>query len=341
MEPHRFFSGPGKNDADRLLGQRLKLVHMRLIVALEEFGQVSAAAQLLGMSQPAASRMITDMERILKVPLCERRTRGVRLTAYGETLARRARAILIEFREADREISDLRAGRGGAVSIGCVTAPAIELAIPAIAAMREDNPRVEFTIKIDTSAVLGRELLASHHDFIIARIPDDLDPGQFEAREIEAENVCFVVRRGHPILRRGVVDAARMAEYDWVFQPQGSLMRRTVEQFFVRCNVRPPHRVLNTSSMLLTLVMITQSNAIAPVSVQVGQFLIDEKGLGGAIERLPVEFGLSVQPYSLIRLRDRELSLTASALWNGIVALIGNRRDGSSQFPAGLDVLAD
>jgi DNA-binding transcriptional LysR family regulator len=283
--------------------------------------------------------MITDMERILKVPLCERRPRGVGLTAYGEALARRARAILIDVREADREISDLRSGRGGAVSIGCVTAPAIELAIPAIAAMREDHPRVEFNIRIDTSAVLARELLASHHDFVIARIPDDLDPRQFEAHEIETEAVCFVVRRGHPLLRRAVVEPARMAQFDWVFQPQGSLLRRSVEQFFISRGMPPPHCVLNTSSMLLTLVMITQSNAIAPMSVQAGRFLGARTGLNSAIEQLPASFGITVQPYSLIRLRDRQLSLAASALWTSIVSAIGRERAPALSQP--LDTLAD
>lgn len=309
--------------ADMLLRSGIKLAHMRMIVALDDHGQVSAAAQVLGMSQPAASRMISEMEGILKVPLYERLSRGVGLTAYGQALARRARAILLELREVDREISDLRLGKGGSVFLGSVTAPAIELAVPAIRKMREQNPRLEVNFQVDTSAVLSRELLASRHDFIIARIPDDLNPRLFESREIGVERACLIVRRGHPLAGRGVVPAESLVGYDWVFQPAGSLLRRTMERILLSRNVALPERMLNTGSLLLTLVMVAQSDAIAPVSVEVARFIGGEHGLGGAIDILPVEFEIDVQPYSLIKMRNRELSPAAASLYQYIIDEIG------------------
>ena len=119
-------------DSDACSRGGLKLGHMRMIVALDDHGKVSAAAQVLNISQPAASRMIAEMEDILGVALCERLPRGIALTPAGQALARRARAVLLEMREADREIADLKSGKGGSVFLGSVTAPAIELAVPAI-----------------------------------------------------------------------------------------------------------------------------------------------------------------------------------------------------------------
>ena len=83
-------------------------------------------------------------------------------------------------REVDREISELKAGKGGSVFLGAVTAPAIELAVPAIREIRRIYPRIEITMQVETSNVLARELIATRHDFIIARIPDDLNPRLFE-----------------------------------------------------------------------------------------------------------------------------------------------------------------
>ncbi|MFX4493773.1 hypothetical protein ABTA45_19965, partial [Acinetobacter baumannii] len=76
--------------------------------------------------------MLTEMETILKAQLCERISRGVALTAFGRAFARRARTILLELREVDRELSALKSGTGGSVFLGAVTAPAISLAVPAI-----------------------------------------------------------------------------------------------------------------------------------------------------------------------------------------------------------------
>ncbi len=313
-------------EGETLLRSGLKLSHMRMIVALDEHGQVSAAAQVLGMSQPAASRMIAEMEGILKVALCSRMARGVGLTPYGAVLARRARTILLELGEVDREIADLRAGRGGSVSLGSVTAPAIELAVPAIRKMREDNPRLDVNVQIDTSAVLARELLASRHDFIIARIPDDLDPRLFESRAIGAERACLIVRRGHPLTTRTSIAPVELSPYDWVFQPAGSLLRRTIEQIFLARDAALPERVLNTGSLLLTLVTVAQSDAIAPVSIEVATFVTGARGLSGAIDVLPVDFEIEVQPYSLIQARNRMLSPAAGMLKRYILDEV--RRDG-------------
>ncbi|WP_312418387.1 LysR family transcriptional regulator, partial [Shinella sp.] len=63
----RFIEGGG--DALQTVGllrSGLKLNHLRMILAIEDHKQVSAAADVLNISQPAASRMLTDMETILK-----------------------------------------------------------------------------------------------------------------------------------------------------------------------------------------------------------------------------------------------------------------------------------
>ncbi len=108
---------------DKLSRSGLSLRHMRMIVALDDHGRVSAAAQVMNISQPAASRIIAEMESALEVKLAERLPRGIQLTPYCKALAKRARSILLEMREADREISELKAGKGGSVFLGAVTAP--------------------------------------------------------------------------------------------------------------------------------------------------------------------------------------------------------------------------
>ncbi|MEQ1944447.1 LysR family transcriptional regulator [Mesorhizobium sp. VNQ89] len=309
-------------ETDGLLRSALKISHMRMIVALEDTGQVSGAAHLLNISQPAASRMIGEMESILGVTLCERLPRGVELTPFGATLARRARTILLQLREVDREIEDLKSGKGGAVFLGAVTAPAIGLAVPAIKRIRRDYPRIEISMQVDTSGVLARELLASRHDFIIARIPDDLNPRLFDARVIGIEKACLIVRRGHPLADGRQVQLEHLTDYDWVFQPGGSLLRRTIETMFISRNVPIPERVLNTTSLLLTMVMVAQTDAIAPVALDMAKFINAPDGLGGGIEILPIAFDIDVQPYSIITPRNRALSPAAQLLYDQILGEI-------------------
>jgi DNA-binding transcriptional LysR family regulator len=128
-----------------------------------------------------------------------------------------------------------------------------------------------------------------------------------------------VVRRGHPLANGQPVSLEQLVDYDWVFQPAGSLLRRTIDTIFISQNVPLPDRVLNTSSLLLTLVMVAQSDAIAPIAVEMAKFVNAEDGLDGSLEVLPIAFDIDVQPYSLIMARNRALSPAAKLLYDHIL----------------------
>jgi DNA-binding transcriptional LysR family regulator len=297
---------------------RLKLAHLRLIAALEDTGMVSAAAQALNMSQPAASRMIGEMEALLEARLCERLSRGVRLTPLGQALARQARSVLLQLAQAEQEFADLRAGRRGVVSLGAVTAPAIDLA-PAMIRIRNVAPAVELNIKIDSSNVLARDLLAARLDFIIARVPEELEADLFDSLILGVEEARLVVRRGHPLLARAPVGIGELNAYEWVMQPRGTPLRRTIENLFLVANVAPPERSLNTTSLTLAMMIAARSDAIAPLSVEAAKFACDAVA-PGALAILPTRFSIVVQPYSLIVLRGRPLSPAAQAVYEVVKA---------------------
>ncbi|MBA5801557.1 MULTISPECIES: LysR family transcriptional regulator [Rhizobium] len=304
---------------DSLLRAGLKLNHLRMIVAIEDSGQISAAADVLNISQPAASRMLSEMESITKTSLYERVARGVVLTTFGAALARRARKILLELREASREIGELKSGKGGSVFIGAVTAPAMSLVVPAINKVRKAYPGIEINIQVETSNVLARELLAARHDFIIGRIPDDLNPRLFEVKEIGIERACLIVRNRHPLMKQKTSSLADVRDYDWVFQPPGTLLRRTIEDVFLSRGVALPENIVNTSSLLLTCAIICETDAIAPVAVDVAQFLASQGSNASDVRMLPIDFDINVKPYSMITARERALPPSARLLYDIIL----------------------
>ena len=74
----------------------LELRHLRYFCAVAGAGSFGRAAEQLGLTQPALSRQVADLERIAATPLLERTARGVAATPAGETFARGARRILDE-----------------------------------------------------------------------------------------------------------------------------------------------------------------------------------------------------------------------------------------------------
>jgi DNA-binding transcriptional LysR family regulator len=114
-----------KPNANR--ASRLKTRHLLLLVRLAEHASLVGAAHAANMSQPAASRLLGEMEALLRVPLFERHARGVTATRYGESLIRHARLALADIERAHEDIAALRDGRVGNVAIGTVVNPGTHL----------------------------------------------------------------------------------------------------------------------------------------------------------------------------------------------------------------------
>ncbi|TIU60316.1 MAG: LysR family transcriptional regulator, partial [Mesorhizobium sp.] len=108
-----------------------------------------------------------------------------------------------------------------------------------------------------------------------------------------------------------------------VFQLHRLAARQAMESNFLNRDIALPDRILNTSSLLLTLVMVAQSDAIAPVSIQVARFIQGADGLAGAIDVVQTEFDIEVRPYSLITVKNRVLSPAAKMLHDFILREVG------------------
>src|SRR5438105_1763468 len=114
---------------------RLKTRQLLLLVAIAEEGNIHRAAEVLHMTQPAASKLLKDLEDVLDVSLFDRLPRGMRPTWYGEAMIRHARVALASLNQAHDEVQALKAGRFGQVIVGAITTPGLTLPPQAITAV--------------------------------------------------------------------------------------------------------------------------------------------------------------------------------------------------------------
>lgn len=91
---------------------------LRSFLAVAREGNVTAAAEKMGLSQPALTRNIRRLEEECGITLFDRHTRGVTLTVYGQTLLRYAQMIDTECRFASSELEAMRSGHRGHLRIG-------------------------------------------------------------------------------------------------------------------------------------------------------------------------------------------------------------------------------
>lgn len=292
---------PQARQPDALLNRGMKLSHLRMMAAFAETGQIGAAAQTMGITQPAASRLLSEIERIVGTPVHTKSGRGVSLTAAGIMLARRAERVLMEMRDAAREMSEAANGHVGRVGIGAVTAPALDIVLPALRTARLSHPGIQTDVLVASSDILFEQLLSGRLDFTIARIPVGADASQIDARVIAPEPVALMVRKGHRLANAAPSRTRDLLDYDWVMPGNDSPLGAAVLARLAERGLPPPPQRLSTASFLLTLALLQQSNSIAPLAQAVAdQFA---SGPDAAFAIIKSDLALSVAPYSLLTRR--------------------------------------
>src|SRR5262245_45579476 len=112
---------------DWYLRTRLKMRQVRLLVALDEHRNMHRAAASISVTQPAATRLLGDLEKLLGLRLFERTARGITPNAYGESMVRHARVILSALDHSRDELNALLMGTAGKIVVGglLVAAPVL------------------------------------------------------------------------------------------------------------------------------------------------------------------------------------------------------------------------
>lgn len=290
----------------------LKLSHLRLVAAIAQHGQIQMAAQALTLTQPAASRTLAEIEKLVGAALFERHPRGMTPTPLGEILVRRAHTILMEMQDLSHELQEEREGRSGMVRAGAVTGPAVGCLVPAVRRLKATSPKVELRIDVGPSVQLMRGLEEGDYDFVIGRLLPDSDADAFRIAPGRIERVRCLVRRGHPLAGRRRVPLSALKAHPWIIQERGTPIRQAVEAAFVGQGLSVPADVVATSSLVLMMALITQSDMIAPMSLEVAR-LMEATG-GGVLASLDLDTPVEVAPYHVITRRDRRLSPAASRL---------------------------
>lgn len=303
---------PSAPQGDLLLRRGLKLSHLRLLAQIAETGQLSLAAARLGVTQPAASRLLAEVEGIVGQKVHERSGRGIWLLPAGEALARRARRVQIEMAEAERELASIREGGLGHVRIGAVTAPALDLVLPALRAARIAHPSLTVEVEVLPSAELCAMLVAGKLDFVLGRLPEGQDRALLDFAPIGPEPVALVARRGHRLLSGEPVALADLAAYDWVMPGSDSPIGRAVGQRLASLGIDLGRARVTTASFLFTLALLRSSNAIAPLARAVADRFAE--GPDAAFGVLAVDLGIVVPDYGLVTRRGTDPTPAAARM---------------------------
>ncbi|MCS4509824.1 LysR family transcriptional regulator [Xylophilus ampelinus] len=293
---------------------RLKTRQLLLLVALADEGNIHRASQVLNMSQPAASKLLKDLEDVLEVSLFDRLPRGMRPTWYGETMIRHARMALASLNQAHDEIGALKTGHYGQVGIGAITSPGLTLLPAAVALVKQEHPSLRISLDIETSPVLLERLEQGKLDIVVGRLFADHSKGNLRYEPLTEELVCAVTRPGHPLSRMNDLSLRDVLSATWIVPPAGSVLRHRFELMFRQDGLAPPVNVVETAALLFITRMLQQSDMVAVVGADVAHYYAAH----GLVTVLPLPMPCHMDAFGIITRTDRLLSPAAKVMMKAL-----------------------
>jgi DNA-binding transcriptional LysR family regulator len=182
-----------------------------LLRAMYRHDTVTAAAEAINMTQPAASALLRDMETRLGFALFSRENRRLHLTSQGRSLIPEVLNALAGIEAVDRLAVDIRQGALARLDVGAVAIAASSLLPAAMAAMRQAHPSVAVTVRAGTALEIIEMAVDHRIDLgIIIGSPSDID--RVSSLRLAPLSLHAVMRKDHPWARLPVLTLAEVAE---------------------------------------------------------------------------------------------------------------------------------
>ena len=289
-------------DIDRVLRSNLKLRHLQLLVAIDQFRHLGRASEFLSVTQPAVSKTLAEIERMFGQALFTRSTRGTEPTAVGSAVVRFARSVLAEYGRTRDEIAAVSGGAAGRTLVGAMVVAVPTLLVRAVALLKQRSAQTTVMVEEGDLTRLLPRLRVGELDLFVGRLEPGYASPDLETEALYTEPMCIVARPDHPLARAPRVGWRQLAGMPWVVPPPWASSRIKLEQMFYKHRLAPPSDIVETASFLATLSFVRERPAIGFLARGVALHVQRE----GLVKVLKLAVPIELPPVGMITLRGRD-----------------------------------
>lgn len=174
---------------------RFDLTDLRLFLAVADTGSITHGAADVGLSLPAASERLRDMEAAGQVMLLERGRRGVSLTEAGEALVHHARTVMRQMADMHSELGLHAKAMRTAIRVAANTAAITEYLPAKLATWMTENPRIDVELKERQSADIARAVVRGFVE--IGILSDAAGTTELERIPFAQDQLVVIVAKHH------------------------------------------------------------------------------------------------------------------------------------------------
>jgi DNA-binding transcriptional LysR family regulator len=193
----------------------VKLHALQALVAAIEEGSLRGAARRIGVSQPALTKLVRELEIGLAAPLLERHSQGVRPTPQGQVLFEHAVKVARELASATDQIQQLGGQMRGELNVAAVPVAMMLLIPETLRTFGRAYPDIRLRVSEELFVEQLQKLRSGQVDLVVGGIPEGLPSGEFISERLMETTMVVVARRGsrHARARR----LAELGEAGWVY----------------------------------------------------------------------------------------------------------------------------
>jgi DNA-binding transcriptional LysR family regulator len=289
-----------------LIGHRIKLQHLKVVIAVAEWGSMAKAARHLAISQPVVSKVIADLEDVLGVRLFDRSPQGVEPTGYGRALLKRGITIFDDLRTSVDEIKFMADPTSGELRLGSTEPLLAGLGIAVMERMWRKYPRINFRIvEADSATLLNRDLPERRIEIALVPLLSSSVNRDLEATILFHDRLRVVAGMKSPWARRRTVELAELVGEAWCLAPSsiGSLMADA----FRASGLEMPRIAVTTTTAHLLFQLLESGRFIG----HFGDGLLHFYANRFALKKLPIELPIAPFTVAIMTPKNRTISPVA------------------------------
>lgn len=273
--------------------------HLQVLARVAELGSVRRAAASIGMTQPAVTQLLADLEALLDVKLFDRHSRGVSPTPACQALLPLVRQSLSGIAATAEAVADRHDAGHGVVRVWGSTAGVNGLLVHAIPAFNERHPTIQVHVREAELADQWQGIARDEVDLGICRQSATTPAGwRFEA--LLPDEFVVVGSPGHPLAHRRPLSWASLAGETWVMPPIDSAARRTLDAMLARHGLSPPRCQVITRVSAMTWALLAAPRHLTLVPASVFRQLED----AGRVVRLVLDQAMPFEPLGMLLPED-------------------------------------
>ncbi len=259
-------------DWEDRIGCRLTLRDLRILLTTVEVGSMSMAASELRVSQPAISKTITQVERVVGARLVTRSSRGIKPTEQGRALLARSRAALRELKAGVEAMDDLSHPKAGELRLAGNQVALSGIVPIVINRLYARRPGFIFNVvPAHTVDDQVRILEQEQAELVVGRT--GLSAIADQLRVVELFNDEFVVVAGpnNRWSRRKKIELSELMRETWALPAPGTITGKYVAQIFRANGLEPPQINVVTSSMQLHQRLVLENGFLSLFSASLAR----------------------------------------------------------------------